>query len=162
MSRVAQAIVVGHARSAASSRALTVAAELATDLGARLYVVHVVEQRDYPIDPELPDWEIAGAAQLEVERAEVEQALAGWPGDWAYDLRRGDPVHAIIQVAARENARLIVVGVRGRAGFGGALERLLGASSSIVHGLERANIPVLVVPTGAADKDRERRGPSER
>lgn len=156
MSRVAQTIVVGHARSAASQRALSVAVELATDLGARLYVVHVVDQRDYPVDPELPDWEAAGAAQLAAERAEVEQVLAGWSGEWSYDLRHGDPVHAISEVAAREHARMIVIGVRGRSGLGGALERLLGASSSVVHALERADIPVLVVPARARRKERER------
>jgi nucleotide-binding universal stress UspA family protein len=139
-------IVAGYADSAASRHALTVAAELARDLGARLSVVHVVESRDYPVDPDLPDWEQQGAARLAQERAEVEDSLADWPIDWQYELWRGDPARALADAAGRLQARLIVVGTRGESGLGAALERLLGASRSVAHALEHAQIPVLVVP----------------
>ena len=147
-----QTIVVGYASSAASRHALSVAAELAADLGARLQVVHVVDLRDYPVDPDLPDWEQQGAARLAAERAEVDALLADWSGEWGYDLQRGDPARALAATAAREHARMIVVGSRAASGLGVALERLAGAVHSVPHALERANIPVLVVPDHSATK----------
>ncbi|MFL6160683.1 MAG: universal stress protein [Jatrophihabitantaceae bacterium] len=150
--RPGRAIVVGYADSEASRRALTVAAELAADLGARLAVVHVVDLRDYPADPDLPDWEGAGAARLAAERTEVEGILANWSGQWTYELVRGEPARAIADIAAREHARMIVVGSRGGSGFGAALDRVLSAARSVTHSLERADTPVLVVPAHSAPK----------
>jgi len=143
-------IVVGYASSAASRRALSVAATLATDLGVRLHVVHVVDLRDYPVDPELPDWERQGADRLAAERAEVDALLADWPGDWSYDLQRGDPARALAAIATREQARMIVVG--SRAARSVALEWLGGGLRSVPHALERADVPVLVVPDHSTDK----------
>jgi nucleotide-binding universal stress UspA family protein len=149
-----QSIVVGYASSAAGRRALTVAAELAADLGARLHVVHVVDLLDYPVDPDGSDWEEQGSARLAAERAEVDSALAGWPGQWDYQLQRGDPAHALAEVAGQLRARMIVVGSRHGSGLAAALERLAGTARSVAHALERANIPVLVVPDHSAGKNR--------
>ena len=156
MGRTEQSIVVGYASSAASRHAVTVAAELAADLGTRLHVVHVVDLRDYPVDPDLPDWEQQGAARLAAERAEVDALLADWPGEWSYDLQRGDPARALTAIAAREHARMIVVGSRAASGLGVALERLAGAVRSVPHALERADIPVLVVPDHPVAKGHSR------
>lgn len=141
-----QSIVVGYASSEAGRHALTVAAELAGDLGVELHVVHVVDLLDYPVDPDLPDWEEQGSARLAAERAEVDAVLADWPGQWDYRLRRGDPAHALAEVAAELGARMIVVGSRHGSGLAVALERLAGTTRSVAHALERADIPVLVVP----------------
>jgi nucleotide-binding universal stress UspA family protein len=141
-----QSIVVGYASSVASRRALTVAAELAGDLGARLHVVHVVDLLDYPVDPDLPDWEERGASRLAAERAEVGSVLADWPGEWDYQVRRGDPARALAEIAAGRQARMIVVGTSHGSGLAVALERLAGTIRSVAHALERADIPVLVVP----------------
>ena len=149
-----QSIVVGYASSAAGRRALTVAAELAGDLGARLHVVHVVDLLDYPVDPDLPDWEEQGTARLAAERAEVDSALADWPGQWDYRLQRGDPAAALGEVAAQVQARMIVVGSRHGSGLAAALERLAGTTRSIAHALERADIPVLVVPDHSGGRNR--------
>jgi nucleotide-binding universal stress UspA family protein len=143
-----QTIVVGYVHSAASRHALTTAADLARDLGAHLHVVHVVDLADYPVDPDLPDWEAEVGARLDAAQADAERLLADWPEvSWRFDLRRGDPAHALAEEAGRDHARLIVVGTRGGARFVTALERLLGASRSVAHALEAAQVPVLVVPT---------------
>jgi len=149
-----QSIVVGYASSAAGRRALTVAAELAADLGARLHVVHVVDLLDYPVDPDLPDWEEQGTARLAAERAEVDSVLTEWPGQWDYQVRRGDPAHALAEVAGHVRARMIVVGSRHGSGLAAALERLAGTPRSVAHALERADIPVLVVPDHSGGKNR--------
>jgi nucleotide-binding universal stress UspA family protein len=143
-------LVVGYDRSPASGQALAVAAELASELGARLHVVHVVDLRDYPLDPDQPYWERQGRAQLEAEFEDVKAALSSWSGEWSYDLHHGDPALALADVAHRHQARMIVLGTRGGSRLGLALERLLGANPSVSHALERADIPVLVVPSHAA------------
>jgi nucleotide-binding universal stress UspA family protein len=144
---VSAPIVVGYAHTDASRRALTVAADLALDLGARLCVVHVVDLHDFPIDPDAADWEQRGDAEAAHQRREVETALQAWPGQWSYEVRRGDPVRALAAVAREESARLVVIGTRASSGFAAAVERLLGLGHPVVHGLEEAgDTPVLLVP----------------
>ena len=147
MNDVGRTIVVGYASTAASRRAVQEAARLATDLDAVLHVVHVVDLRDYPVDPDTPDWDSAGEARLMQERREVEGLLAEHRLDWTYDLLRGDPARGIADTAARHHAYMIVVGTHVRHGFTDGLERLLGAGASVAHALERMEIPVLLVPS---------------
>lgn len=137
-------LVVGWDRTAASRCALDVATDLATRLGAHLHVVHVVDLRDYPVDPDSADWEQAGQSQLDNERDEVTAHLSAWDGDWTYHLERGDPVRALADVGTRHGALMIVVGTRG-SGIGPALQRLLTGTRSVSHTLENGRIPVLVV-----------------
>jgi nucleotide-binding universal stress UspA family protein len=106
----------------------------------------VVDLLDYPVDPDLPDWEERGASRLAAERAEVGSVLADWPGEWDYQVRRGDPARALAEIAAGRQARMIVVGTSHGSGLAVALERLAGTIRSVAHALERADIPVLVVP----------------
>jgi nucleotide-binding universal stress UspA family protein len=143
---MSQAIVVGYANTPGGRRALAVAADLASELRARLHVVHVIDLRDYPVDPDSPDWEAGEATELAAERAEVERALADRAPDWHYEVQRGNPVRALAEAADREQARMIVVGAHHGSGLGAALDRLLRATPSVAHGLERAGVPVLVVP----------------
>jgi nucleotide-binding universal stress UspA family protein len=72
-------LVVGFDRDAVSRAALTVAADLAGRLAARLVVVHVVDLDDYPIDPEAADWEEqrAGGATRSVSAAWPARGVAG-------------------------------------------------------------------------------------
>jgi nucleotide-binding universal stress UspA family protein len=142
-------MVVGYNRSEASRHALTVATDLAARLGARLHVVHVVDMNDYPVDPDSADWEQRGQADLEDESRAAAAALHAWPGEWTYDVRRDDPVRAPADIAHRENALMLVVSTRG-GGIGVALGRLLSATPSVSHGLERGGVPVLVVPAPPA------------
>lgn len=137
-------LVLGYDGRPTSQNALRVATDLAARLGAHLHVVHVIDLRDYPIDPDAWDWEAQGQAQLTTEHEEVGSALAGWEGQWTYHLQRGDPVRAISQIAADEAALMIIVGTHS---VGSALQRLLTVSPSVPHELEHASTPVLIVPS---------------
>jgi nucleotide-binding universal stress UspA family protein len=138
-------LVLGYDRTEQSRYALSVATDLALRLDAHLHVVHIVDLRDYPIDPDSADWEQQGRDNLadEVEAARAE--LAGWSGQWTYHQKRGDPVRALLAVAAAHDALMIVVGTHG-AGMGAALQHLMGGATSVSHGLLRHHRPVLVVP----------------
>lgn len=138
-------LVLGFDRTPQSWYALTMATDLATRLDAHLHVVHIVDLRDYPIDPDSADWEEQGRATLaeEVEAAGV--ALAEWSGQWIYHQKHGDPVRALLAVAAAHDALMIIVGTHG-AGMGAALQHLLGGAMSVSHGLMRHHRPVLVIP----------------
>lgn len=138
-------LVLGYDRTPQSRHALGVATDLATRLGAHLHVVHTVDLRDYPIDPDSADWEEQGRATLADEVGGVQTALAGWLGQWTYHQERGDPVCVLLAIAATHDALMIVVGTHG-AGMGAALQRLLGGAQSVSHGLMRHHRPVLVVP----------------
>jgi nucleotide-binding universal stress UspA family protein len=140
-------IVAGYANPGASGRALAVAAELARDLQAHLTVVHVVDLDDYPVDPDAADFEVEAARRLQAERAEVTEQLAGSGVTWTYTVARGNPVDALTRIAEQVQARFIVIGTRTASNYWARLEHLLHATPSVVHGLEHAKVPVVVVPT---------------
>ena len=54
-------------RHPASHVALHTAAALATNLQARLEVVHVIDLSDFPIDPDSADWDTAAEATLNLD-----------------------------------------------------------------------------------------------
>jgi nucleotide-binding universal stress UspA family protein len=137
-------LVVGFAHDDVSRTALTVAANLAGRLAARLVVVHVVDLDDYPIDPEAADWEEQAQRTLREERRTVQQALVGHRFGWSYEAHSGHPVEALIAVAEAQDALLIVVGHHGSS-ISDGLRRLL--EGSVSRRLVRvAARPVLVVP----------------
>lgn len=141
---VTPCLVLGWDRTPASRPALVVAADLAVRLGAQLHAVHVADLNDYPVDPELPDWEAQADRILARERHEVETELGQYPCAWTYHATRGEPVSALTGVADACDALMIVIGTRGE-GLNGWVQRLLTASVS--HGLiRRQGRPVLVVP----------------
>lgn len=136
-------IVVGFDRSAASLSALAKAAELGAHLGAELRVVHAVDLSDYPVDPDVDDWEEQATRALEEESRTVSTTLADYPYGWSYRSVRAEPVEALNQVAQEVNATMIVLGVRPN-GWRHRLERL--ASPSVVQRLiSHGQAPVLVV-----------------
>ncbi|ODU06864.1 MAG: hypothetical protein ABS81_03445 [Pseudonocardia sp. SCN 72-86] len=138
-------LVLGHSRFPASDDALHVAADLARRLHADLHVVHGVDLFDYPIDPDLPDWEQRARHALEQQRQRVEMALADSPASWTYHAGRGDPAELVIAVAEETDALMIILGSRGE-GLGAAVERLLSGSVSRAV-MRHQHRPVLVVPT---------------
>lgn len=138
-------IVVGHDQTEPSRAALAVAADLARHLGVPLHVVHGIDLDDYPVDPDLTDWEEQAAATLDRQRADVAAALGRQViGGWTYHAGRGDPVAFITAVANAHDAVMIVIGVSG-GGISGAVQRLLGGSI-FSELLRRQFRPVLVVP----------------
>jgi len=73
----------------------------------------------------------------------LDKAAAGLPADSipAVAVRIGTPSREILLQADEANADVIVMGMRG---VGGAQKLLLGSTSQ--HVLEKATVPVLVVP----------------
>jgi nucleotide-binding universal stress UspA family protein len=127
--------------SAASHYALELAFSLASDHGARVVLLNVVEPPFYGGEPLMP------IATLPDLRGEAENWFATLPkpnGDieTKHFIAEGDPVSHILRVAAEEHADFIVLGTHGRTG----LSRLLMGSvaESVIR---RATCPVLAVKT---------------
>jgi nucleotide-binding universal stress UspA family protein len=136
-------VVVGVDGSALSSEAVGYAFEHASLRRVPLAVVHVwwIEFVEGVVvtTPGTPQWrEIR-----ERQRLSVSESLAGWREKYPdveveVHIEHGRPADAL--VSNSERACLVVVGARGRGGFGGLL---LG---SVSHGvLHRAHCPVAVV-----------------
>lgn len=138
-------LVVGYDQAPSSQAALRVAADLAQRLNAaHLHVVHAVDLRDYPIDPDSADWEIRGQATLNAERDQVHTILADLPTPWTYHQERDKPARLLTTLCDQHDALMIIVGTRGE-GPTASLSRLL--DRSISHALLRTgHRPVLIVP----------------
>lgn len=143
-------LLLGYAHGPAGDRAVRVAADLASRLGVDLHVVHVVDSRDYPVDPDAADFDTEAERRLADQHDRVEALLrrAGHAGaGYSQDTVRGAPVAALAAAADAVDAFMIVVGSRGE-GPGSALARLV--EPSVSHGLiGHQSRPVLVVPAGA-------------
>ena len=138
-------LVVGHDRRPYSQRALAVATDLAVGLGAYLHVVHILDLDDYPIDPDIPEWEEHAATVIAREKDQVRTALEGRLTDWTFTVDRGERVSKLTSVADQYDALMIIVGTHGD-GLGGTLAHLV-RGTSVSHGLiRRKHRPVLVVP----------------
>ena len=116
-SKLRDTIVVGTDGSDPASAAVRCAAELAPALGASVQLVAV----HWPLlsDREAMD-EVLGDAARELRSRGVEVTT---------HVRRGDPAASLMDVAAQERARLILVGPRGRSS---AAQLLLGSVSQTV------------------------------
>ncbi len=137
-------IVVGFDEEPQSQVALVFAIDLARRLGAHLDVVHVVDLRDYPVDPDGDDWESASSTNLTRTAEHVRAVVDDHTQGWTYYAWRGDPVHLLATVAEENGALMIVVGTHG-AGFAATFHRM--TSGSVSRGLVgHSHIPVLVVP----------------
>jgi nucleotide-binding universal stress UspA family protein len=153
-------IVCGVDGSPDSQRALSVAAQFARRLGARLVVANVVA---YVADPIVPGYAYAPMAhparfappmtekrtdaEVEASEALLDRIVTQAGVDGA-ELRTmlGIPAERLAELADDEGADLIVVGSRGRGAFKAAF---LGSVSNSLIGIARC--PVLVVPRGAAE-----------
>jgi nucleotide-binding universal stress UspA family protein/RimJ/RimL family protein N-acetyltransferase len=115
--RLRDTIVVGTDGSEPAAAAVRLAGELAPALGVSVQLVAV----HWPLlgDREAMD-AVLGEAARELRDRGVEVTT---------HARRGDPAASLIDVAAEERARLILVGPRGRAG---ATQLLLGSVSETV------------------------------
>jgi nucleotide-binding universal stress UspA family protein len=137
-------LFVGHGRDPSSDHAVTVAADFARRLGARLHVVHAICLDDYPTDPDAADWEEQGAAAVAEQHRHVEELLADIPVQWSYEARHGEPSAVLARAADEHDALMIVVGTRGE-GLSRTLARL--TDPSVSHGvIGHQRRPVLVVP----------------
>jgi nucleotide-binding universal stress UspA family protein len=137
-------VVVGTDGSEMSDAAVAAAFEEADQRDLPLTVVHAWHF-DYAVGPVLGasmEWEARRAVE-EYEVAAAAEAVAGWAQKYPDVVVRqhvlnAHPVQALVDHS--KGAELVVVGSRGRGGFGGLL---LG---SVSHGvLHHAHCPVMVV-----------------
>ncbi|MGZ4114315.1 MAG: universal stress protein [Actinomycetota bacterium] len=138
-------IVVGVDGSAASLRAISWAARRAAEIDGEVIAVHAIQ----------PFWMIDGIANSE----DMALAYKNWQEDmervleeqWCVPLRTtgvayrsfsvaGGPA-ALLGVANREQAELVVVG---RSGHSGLSELLLGSFSH--HVVHHSSVPIVVIP----------------
>ncbi|PZG25589.1 universal stress protein [Spongiactinospora gelatinilytica] len=152
-----QWLVVGFDRHPAARTALETAASLALRLPARLLVAHVLDLDDYPLDPDAADWEAAAGQAVAAERAQAAELLTGHPLPWTFQVEHGEPAPRLLDLAARHDALMIVIG---------AARHELGAhlltGSVARHLTQHADRPVLLVPVAgpgtSGPPDRPRSG----
>jgi len=136
-------VVVGVDGSDVSSSAIAYAYEQASSRGVGLTVVHAWWLDHVEDAAASAIWTVDWQTFAQEEQALVAQSLAGWQEKYP-DVKvrrhsvRGLPVEALIRQSA--NACLVVVGTRGRGGFGGLL--LGSVSQGVMH---RALCPVAIV-----------------
>jgi nucleotide-binding universal stress UspA family protein len=140
-----QKILVATDFSEASVAAVHQAAELAEIFGARITVMHVVEDPlGYTGQLYLPEAEavrksLTDAARMQLDKVLTTEEVARWRG--SLQLRTGTPYVEIVRLAEDHGVDLIVVGTHGR----GALSHmLLGSVAEKV--VRNATCPVLTVP----------------
>lgn len=141
---VTRSILCGVDGSADARLALRAAAQLSSQLDARLVVAHVV-QMSAPSARLGPKTMVPIGAALEggvkmLEGILAEEGLS----DADQRVEHGFPADRLADLADEEDAEMIVVGSRGRGAFKAAF---LGSVSTDVIGVARC--PVLVVPPGA-------------
>jgi nucleotide-binding universal stress UspA family protein len=127
-----------------SVTALKIAAELARERGAALYVLHVVA---IPSGPEvsLDFSKLEGAARTRLERLVREKVGAG--ANWEAHVRSGAPAFEVLRAAERWGADLIVMATHGRKGL---KHLVLGSVAESV--VREAPCPVLTIRPGAAPR----------
>ena len=136
-------VVVGVDGSAASTNAIAYAFEQARSRGVGLTVVHAWWMDFMEGASGTANWTVDWQAFAHVEQDLVTTSIAGWQDAYpdvavGRNSVRGLPVQALIRQS--ENACLVVVGTRGRGGFGGLL--LGSVSQGVMHG---ARCPVVIV-----------------
>jgi len=133
-----ETIVYATDFSEANAAALPMAAAVARDSGARLLITHVVQ-------PPMADARLTYAVVAEQARDEQQRLLEQVvPPDpqirYEHRILDGAPSDAIVDLAEREKADLIVMGTHGRSG----LKRLLmGSVAEAV--VRRAPCPVMTI-----------------
>ena len=136
-------VVVGVDGSDVSSSAIAYAYEQASSRGVGLTVVHAWWLNYVESSAASAIWTVNWQTFAQEEQALVAESLAGWQEKYP-DVAvrrhsvRGLPVEALVRQS--QNACLVVVGTRGRGGFGGLL--LGSVSQGVMH---RAHCPVAVV-----------------
>lgn len=142
-----QRLLVGADDSATALRAVEAAVELAHQLGAKLHIVTAYKPEAARVG-QLPPEFAHSAPPTRPADALLEQlgAVAKKGGvDAEFHPATGDPADAIVRVATRIGADLIVVGNKGMRGA----KRVLGSvPNSIAH---HSPCSVLIVDTMAAD-----------
>jgi nucleotide-binding universal stress UspA family protein len=139
-------IVIATDGSESAERAAVAGATVARTLGTKAVLVYVRPSLG-PLGE--PYYQEKLSEQMEYARAALERAqtlVSGEGCETDAEILEGNPADQVVELARARKAALIVVGSRGLGAVAGAL--LGSVSSAIIH---RADRPVLVVPTAAAD-----------
>ena len=130
-----------------SEAALRYACGLAERLGARLCLMHAVPNAFEPVGPEPMLIPVLGPEDLSVIEADAHQSLKsalrpewGTPAAVDYQVRSGEPVATVADLAREIAADLIVLATHGRTGLSHAL---LGSAAERM--LRESPCPVLIV-----------------
>lgn len=133
-------IIVGYDGSEVGRAALTEACRLATTLGDRVVIVFGYAPGGYG-GGEIPSHREAVEELGEKITAEAEELARGLGAECIVELIPLRPDHALLQAAAKHDARMIVVGSYGEPPLRGVI---LGSTPhKLLHTADR---PVLVVP----------------
>lgn len=128
--------------SPAAENALKYAGALAKSFGAKLYALHVQEPANYALPPEL--WRDAEQAREEQMKELRNTVLRAFPGVLSETVvGEGGLWPAIALAAQKYRINLIVMGTRGRTGFG---KLVLGSQAEEI--LRQSEIPVLTIGPG--------------
>jgi nucleotide-binding universal stress UspA family protein len=135
-------IVVGVDGSEGSGRGMAVAIDLAGPLGAEVIAVHAFEPLSYvgKVEPPLDFARIKDDTE-KLLRAEWCKPLADAGIEFSTVVIDEDPVHALVDVAASQDADLIVIGTRG---IGGVRGKVLGSVAAKVP--HHTKLPIVIVP----------------
>ena len=136
------AVAVGHSRG--QSDTLESAISLGESLEAELLAIHVVDVKDYPIDPDAMDYEKVGRASYAVTADHVATRLKDYPYGWRWIVTKGSVHQKIVEVAKEQNCQLIIVGTDLQSSTKGTLQRVHTTMAGKVTALSA--IPVLIVP----------------
>ncbi len=138
----------GSAEAGAGAR---MAQSLASEHGAKVRVLRVIDTRSVPFPPamdvalaiENPDRDLAAhLADVQEVRASL-MAISGQAVDWPIRVALGTPANAIVDEARRGNAALIIVGLRRH----GPVDRALNNETAL-NVMRSAECPVLGVVIG--------------
>ena len=105
-----ESIAVALGLNAPRTNTLDTAIGLATMANLPLRIIHVNLLRDYPVDPDAPEWEREGGKTIEILAEWVSEALSrcNLPYQWHVEMNRG--LNCIIDFAMENNAIYLVIG----------------------------------------------------
>ena len=134
-------ILVGHDGSASAHATLEWAVALSRASGGRVVAAHVWQAGRSEVRPRLHQRLTAEAAQ----------SIEGWAADVSPDVQamevEGGPRSALVALAEREQAALLVVGRRGSGGV-----RALRIGSVVSYLVTASPIPITVIPPAPEDE----------
>lgn len=132
-----------------SKKAVLYGIEIAKSQQAKLYLLHIINQRLIDTMQELSlkgyreDFLDAMKSMLQEREADLKAFMPQEPMqgvDVEYSIRKGKPGEEIVKFAKENEVELIVIGTQGRSAFKAAL---VGSTTRTV--VNRAQCPVLVV-----------------
>lgn len=125
------------------------ATSIATDTGATLHGLYVIDRRITAAAPAAAKADLVDQLEREGERAlaDIESAAVAADLDVVTALETGTPSKAILEYATDAGIDLIVIGTHGKS----PREKVTGTGSVSERVVGDASIPVLVVPNAGAD-----------